>query len=109
METIKLKILSPAQRELEEIAAVYFELVGPISARNITNKIYDSLERICQFPRSGAMPEDKQLREAGYRFAISGDYLCIYRLVEDTIFVYHIVHGASNYPQLFKALKKQSE
>ena len=46
MRTYKLEILTPAQRELEEIALVHLELVGRVSARNITNKILGSLERL---------------------------------------------------------------
>ena len=38
---------------------------------------------------------------------IAGQYLCVYRLVVDTVFVYHIVHGASNYPVLFKRLLQE--
>lgn len=106
MATYKLEILAPAQRELEEIAAVHLSLVGSSSARNITNKIYHTLELLCTFPLSGVIPRDKQLKEVGYRFAISGNYLCIYRLIADTVFVYHIVHGSTNYPKLLKALNQ---
>lgn len=39
--------------------------------------------------------------------AIAEQYLCVYRLIVDTVFVYHIVHGASNYPVLFKRLLQE--
>ena len=38
-----LVILEPAQRELEEIAQIHLNLVGPESARKITNEILDTL------------------------------------------------------------------
>lgn len=104
MQTYKLVILAPAQKELEEIAAVHLNLVGENSARNITNQIYHSLEQLTRFPRAGAASRDRLLREAGYRIIISGKYICIYRLINDTVYVYHIAHGASNYPLLFKQL-----
>jgi len=100
--TYKLEILTPAQRELEEIALVHFELVGPSSARNITDKILESLERLKHFPLSGSIPRDRVIREAGYRFVISGKYICVYRLIGNTVLVYHIVHGATEYPRLIK-------
>ena len=101
-----LVILEPAQRELEEIAQVHLNLVGSESARKITNAILDTLSRLEQFPLSGHIPADKELRSGGYRSVIAGKYICVYRLIAETVFVYHIAHGASNYPSLFKRLLK---
>ena len=39
-------ILEPAQRELEEIAQLHLNLVGPNSARKITDLILDTLSRL---------------------------------------------------------------
>ena len=101
-QTFKLAILTPAQRELEEIARIYLELAGVDSARKITGQILDSLERLKTYPLSGSLPRDRMLREAGYRLVISGKYLAAYRLVGNSVFVYHIAHGASDYPTLIK-------
>lgn len=103
----KLVILEPAQQELEEIAQLYFNLVGPNSARNITDLILDTLSRLELFPLSGHIPRDKELRNGGYRYVIAGKYICVYRVIADTAFVYHIAHGASNYPTLFKKLLQE--
>lgn len=105
----KLFILESAQRELEEIAQVHLNLVGPNSARNITNLILDSLSRLELFPRSGQIPRDKELRSAGYRYVIAGKYICVYRVLEETVYVYHIAHGASNYPLLFKQMLRNED
>jgi plasmid stabilization system protein ParE len=109
VKTYKLRILTHAQKELEDIARIHLELVGPASARGITDRIYGALERLTTFPLSGALPKDRQLRGAGYRFVVTGKYLCFYRLIEDTVYVYHIVHGATDYPQLFSDLPETSE
>ena len=101
-QTFKLAILTPAQRELEEIARIYLELAGVDSARKITGQILDSLERLKTYPLSGSLPRDRMLREAGYRLVISGKYLAVYRLVGNSVFVYHIAHGASDYPTLIQ-------
>ena len=106
---VKLVILEPAQRELEEIARVHLNLVGPNSARKITDRILNTLARLEQFPLSGVMPQDKDLRNSGYRYVIAGNYICVYRLLADTVYVYHIAHGASNYPVLFKQVLKREE
>jgi toxin ParE1/3/4 len=38
---------------------------------------------------------------------IAGKYICVYRLIAEMVYVYHIAHGASNYPTLFKRLLKE--
>lgn len=102
-----LVILEPAQRELEEIAQIHLNLAGPESAGKITKEILDTLSRLEQFPLSGHIPRDKELRIGGYRYVIAGKYICVYHLIAQTVFVYHIAHGASNYPSLFKQLLKE--
>lgn len=106
---VKLEILESAQRELEGIAQLHMNLVGPESARKITNRILDALSRLELFPLSGSLPEDNELLKNGYRYVIAGKYICVYRLIADKVFVYHIVHGASNYPILFKRLLQEEE
>ena len=101
----KLEILTPAQRELEEIAHVHMQLVGPLSAKKITDRIYSALENLEIFPEAGVLCKDKQLAAAGYRMLICGDYLCFYRLISTTVFVYHIVDGRSDYPKMLSDLQ----
>ena len=103
----KLVILEPAQRELEEIAQIPLNLVGPNSARKITTPILDTLSRLEIVPLSGPIPQATELRGNGYRLVIAGKYICVYRLISETVFVYHIAHGASNYPVTFKRLLKK--
>ena len=102
--TYKLDILPPAQAELEEIARIHLALSGPKSARGITDKIYAAIEQLTLFPLSGFPVRDEQLRAAGYRYVLAGKYLIFYRLFGDTIVIYHIAHGAADYPKLLKTM-----
>ena len=104
-----LVILEPAQRELEEIARLHKNLVGPYSARTMTDLILETISRLTLFPLSGHIPQDKELRNGGYRYVVAGKYICVYRLIAETVYVYHIAHGASNYPTLFKRLLKEEK
>ena len=103
----KLEILTPAQQELEEIAGVHMELVGPISAQKVTDHIYSAMENLETFPQLGVACKDKQLAALGYRMLICGNYLCIYRLIESIVFIYHIVDGRADYPKLLSDLTKE--
>lgn len=97
-----LDILPPAQAELEEIARVHMALSGPQSARSITDRIYDAMDQLTRFPLSGPSVRDDELSAAGYRYILAGKYLMFYRLLGDTVVIYHIAHGASDYPKLLK-------
>jgi plasmid stabilization system protein ParE len=100
-----LEILAPAQRELDEIALIHLELAGVKSSRKITNSIYNSLQLLQTSPNMGV--DYKPLKLQGYRMLICGHYLCIYRVLGDTGYVYHIVDGKANYPKLAMDLKKK--
>ena len=102
--TYKLDILPPAQAEFEEIARIHLALSGPKSARDITDKIYAAMDQLTRFPLSGPAIRDEQLNAAGYRYISAGKYLIFYRLFGDTVVIYHIAHGATDYPKLFKTM-----
>lgn len=99
----EVRLLEPAQTELEEIARLYMSLAGPESARGITERILDALEKLALFPLSGPAMHDPDLREQGYRFTVAGKFVAVYRLIGETVYVYHIFDGRTNYPKLFKA------
>lgn len=105
----KLVLLESAQRELEEIAQVHYNLSGPSSARTVSERIYAALSRLEQFPSSGVIPKDSELRITGYRYVVAGKYICVYRTIADTVLVYHIAHGSVDYPVLFKKLLQKEE
>lgn len=102
MQKINVEILSPAWLELEEIAEYHLNAVGVNSARNITDKILSSLERLEHHPLSCPFAPDEELRLQDYRMLACGKYVCFYRLIGNTVFVYHIVHGSRDYSKLFK-------
>ncbi|MFZ3132292.1 MAG: type II toxin-antitoxin system RelE/ParE family toxin [Desulfosporosinus sp.] len=105
----KLELLTLAQRELEEIALVHMELVGVESACKITDRIYGTLDYLRSHPNMGMACMDKMLRSEGYRMLICGHYLCIYRQLGETVFVYHIVDGRANYTRLLADLPMQDD
>jgi plasmid stabilization system protein ParE len=98
-----VQILDPAQGEIEEIAQLYLSLAGASSARKIMNKIYDALEQLTWFPLLGPAMRETELRKLGYRFLVVEKYIAVYRLIGDTVFIYHIFDSRSDYPTLFKS------
>ena len=98
----RVELLPPAQYELEEIARLHLALAGPKYARKITDSIFAALEQLARFPLSGPPLRDEELKAQGYRRIVVEDYLVIYRLLGDTVTIYHIAHGKTDYPTLMK-------
>ena len=102
-ETFDVKLLDPAQADLEGIARLYLSLVGAASARKITDQFFDAFDQLARFPYSGPQMRDAELRMSGYRFLPVEKYIILYRVIGHTVVVYHIFDGRSDYPTLFRS------
>ena len=102
MPQCKIEILAPALKELEEIAEYHLLMVGQISVKKITNRILNALEQLEEFPLSCPNVPDTELKSQDYRMLVCDKYVCIYRLLGETAYVYHIAHGATEYGKLIK-------
>ena len=97
MPKMKVALLNEARMELRDIAAYHKMNVGIDAARRITDRILGALDHLIDFPEMGNTPPAKMIAEAGFRVLIVDDYLCFYQVFDDQIFVYHIVHGSTDY------------
>ena len=100
MKKYKVEILPAAWEDLCGIGE-YIAQDNPVAANNVVDKLVASLKRLELFPLSAPKIQDTELTEQGYRILVSDKYLCFYRLINETVFVYHIAHGARNYPNVF--------
>jgi toxin ParE1/3/4 len=99
MPEAKVVILTPALNDIDRIADYHLLAVGPISAEKITDKLLDSIEKLGEYPLLGTEHSDPVLQKKGYRKLVCGEYICVYRLIEDTLYVYRVVHGTTDYPK----------
>ena len=107
----------PHQREIPQTVygrfhrTVDFPRVGSSCLRNVI--LYDLLEvvlsrwKIDQFtfrrPLMGQTHPDPILAASGYRkLVLTKTYVAIYKLIGDTVYVYAIVNGTTDYPRLLK-------
>ena len=102
MADYELKLLAPAWAELEAIADRHLKMVGPSSAKKITDSILDSLDNLKFNPFLGKECTDKILSADKYRKLIIGNYLCFYRVIGKVVYIYHIVDGRTDYPKVFE-------
>lgn len=102
MAEYKVEILLAAWQDIDKIADFHMKMVGATSAQRITDKILDTLERLGSFPYMGAQHSDPELARRDFRKVICGDYVCVYKLIGSSVFVYRVVNGKTDYPKLLK-------
>ena len=102
MQKYKVEILSPAAKDIERIAGYHLRMVGPGSAEEITDKLLDTIQTLEEQPFSGMEHPDDILRKQNYRKIICEDYICVYKVIEKRVYIYRVVHGATDYPKLFR-------
>ncbi len=100
MSSYKIEFLPSAWREIDEISTYYIHKVGKQSAKRLFEKLMKSIERLKMFPMSAPLIRDEKLSAEGYRILISGEYVCIYRFINETVYIYHIANGRTEYKNL---------
>lgn len=101
MQKCKIVVLTPAYNDLDQISEYYLTRVGDCSAEAITDKILSCIENLADHPYLGAEHADVFLKNRGYRSLVCGEYICIYKVVGEDIFICRIVHGSISYPSTF--------
>jgi plasmid stabilization system protein ParE len=86
---------------MERIAHFHFKMVGSQSASKITNKLLETIQILEEQPLAGTEHPDPLLNRQGFRKLVCDDYICIYKVIEKTVYIYRIVHGATDYPRSF--------
>lgn len=102
MNDYKIEFLPSAWREIDEISSYYIQKVGKQSAKRLFEKLMKSIERLKMFPTSAPLIRDEKLSSEGYRILISGEYVCIYRVINEIVYIYHIANGRTEYKNLIK-------
>lgn len=97
----KVEILPSAWEDLKRIEDYYALQFDVQTAIKVSNHILDVIERLEQFPDSGSLTPDEWLNEQGYRMVICKKHIAIYRVMKDTVFVYHIADTQTEYTKLF--------
>jgi plasmid stabilization system protein ParE len=100
MQHYSVELLPAAWLDLDEIFD-YILLYNANAAVKTYNKIFERLRSLENHPLSYPKARDEQLRLQDYHVLICENYLCFFRVIGQKVFIYHIVHGARNYPVLF--------
>lgn len=101
MQKYKVELLPAVWDDLQEIFDYIF-IDSPKAVEDTFERILNSLHRLEQFPNSGVLAPDKELKKFEFGMVVASPYISFYRIIENTVFVYHIVHGARKYAELLK-------
>lgn len=102
MPDTHLVILTPAWRDIDQISDLHLMLAGSNSAEEITEKLIDTISLLAEQPCLGALHPDPFLAGQQYRKLICGKYVCIYKVIDQTVYAYRIVDGRTDYPRLLR-------
>ncbi|MEW5919356.1 MAG: type II toxin-antitoxin system RelE/ParE family toxin [Bacillota bacterium] len=105
MGKCKIELLPAAYDDLNELSD-YIMLDNPKAAAGMIDTIFQALRRLEDFPNSGAPLLERSLKKFNFRMVFVDPYIAFYRLIDEKVFVYRILHGARNYPHLLKEAMK---
>jgi len=96
---LSLKILPVAREDLEETID-YISEDSISAAEKLLFKINSALTNLTEYPLIGKTYKETKLPYRGYRYIVVDDYLIFYKIENNSIVVYRIIHGARNYKSI---------
>ena|SRR5690554_8204404 len=87
----KIEFLPIAVDDLDEIV-IYIASDNKEAALKMKNTIINKIKRLRDFPKLGAPVPEKKMREKAYRMLLVERYLIFYKIIENSIYIYRILH-----------------
>jgi toxin ParE1/3/4 len=103
MKTYNVSFLQEVLDDLEEIV-LYIAQDSRHAARCIHDRIIEKANNLTIFPNRGRLVPDKKMSASGYRMLDINPYIAFYRIVDNSVFIYRVQHGATNYPMLYEKM-----
>lgn len=94
---MKVEWLFEARCEFRDILLFYRTQVGARSARRFSDRVLSSVRQLGRFPELGVLRKDTLPGRHGFRALFIEQYVCIYKIVENTVRIYHLADGRRNY------------
>jgi plasmid stabilization system protein ParE len=97
MEAYEVRFLQESLDDLEEIV-LYIARNSRAAALRMRDEIIKRANDLTVFPKRGRPVPDTKMSEAGFRMFGIKPYIGFYRIIGHTVYIYRVIHGASNYP-----------
>ena len=105
METYDVRFLQEALDDLEEIV-LYIAQDSPQAALRMHDEIVERANDLTVFPKRGRLVPYEKMAAAGYRMLAIKPYIAFYRVIDRNVFIYRVLHGATNYPLLYEKMSQ---
>jgi len=99
MSKYKVTVLQIAREDIGEIF-FYIAVDSLKSALEMTDKITDKIDMLAELPHLGKIVPDNELAKQEYRMLIINNYIVFYKVIENEVVVYRVLHGMRDYPEL---------
>ena len=94
---MRIEWLFEAQSEFRDYLQYYRIQAGVKYARIFSEKILSSVAQLADFPELGVLRRDTLMGRHGFRALFVEHYVCIYRIEEDAVRIYHLTDARKNY------------
>lgn len=94
---MKIEWLSEARCEFRDYLLYYRNSVGIKYAREFSNKILSTVQQLELFPEMGVLRTETMLGKHGFRALFIEQYVCVYRIEDDGVYIYHFTDARKNY------------
>lgn len=94
---MKVEWLTEARVEYRQFLQYYKTEVGLPYAKKFADTILSSINQLAEFPEMGAVKYDTLMGKHGFRALFIENYVCVYRIESDTVYVYHLADARKNY------------
>ena len=108
--SFKVKFADTAKEDLRIIATYIAEQSKDRkTAINFVNELREKTKILEAFPESGAIPEDRVMRNSDYRFLVHKEYLIFYHYVceDNTSYVLAIFNSRRDYSRVMRRFIKK--
>ncbi len=94
----EIKYTPAAIDDLDEIFS-YISKDNITSAEHMLEMIDKDISNLARFPNMGSVlsDDDYLLIERGYRFIVVHPYIVFYKITDQTVLIYRILHGRRDY------------
>lgn len=94
---MKIEWLFEAQNEFRDFLLYYRSKVGVQYARSFSEKILAAVRQLEAFPEIGVLRQNTLMGKHGFRALFVDQYVCVYRIEDNTVYIYHIADARKNY------------
>lgn len=94
---MKIEWLLEARCVFRDFLVFYQTQVGMKYARRFAQRVLSDVRQLGQFPELGVLRKDTLPGRHGFRALFIGQYVCIYKIVEDRVLIYHLTDARRNY------------